>query len=244
MPSTAGSGDQSPDLIAFTGVYLMIGLRFMPLRRLGFAVQAMLDSVRRSNGEGDVSAFQGLMTALAATIGTGNVAGVASAIGVGGPGAVFWMWLVALFGTATKFGESLLAVHFRETDPLGEHVGGPMYAIRNGLGPHWAWLGTLFAIFGTLAGFGIGNGVQAHELANALDDYGIPNLLTGVVMAAITFAVIIGGIERIGRIAGLVVPFMAVIYILGALWILVTHLGAIPAALGLIVRDASPPAPP
>ena len=106
-------------LIAFTGVYLMIGLRFMPLRRLGFAVQAMLDSVRRSNGEGDVSAFQGLMTALAATIGTGNVAGVASAIGVGGPGAVFWMWLVALFGTATKFGESLLAVHFRETDALG-----------------------------------------------------------------------------------------------------------------------------
>jgi amino acid carrier protein len=216
----------------------MIGLRFMPLRRLGFAVQAMLDSVRRSNGEGDVSAFQGLMTAMAATIGTGNVAGVASAIGVGGPGAVFWMWLVALFGTATKFGESLLAVHFRETDPLGEHVGGPMYAIRNGLGPHWAWLGTLFAIFGTLAGFGIGNGVQAHELANALDDYGIPNLLTGVVMAAITFAVIIGGIERIGRIAGLVVPFMAVIYIVGALIILITHLGAIPAALGLIVRDA------
>jgi alanine or glycine:cation symporter, AGCS family len=225
-------------LIAFTGVYLMIGLRFMPLRRLGFAVKAMLDSIRRSNGEGDVSAFQGLMTALAATIGTGNVAGVASAIGVGGPGAVFWMWLVALFGTATKFGESLLAVHFRETDALGEHVGGPMYAIRNGLGPHWAWLGTLFAIFGTLAGFGIGNGVQAHELANALDDYGIPNLLTGVVMAAITFAVIIGGIERIGRIAGLVVPFMAVIYIIGALWILIAHLGAIPAALGLIVRDA------
>ena len=225
-------------LIGFTGLYLMVGLRFMPLRRIGFAVRAMVDSIRHTEGEGDVSAFQGLMTALAATIGTGNVAGVATAIGVGGPGAVFWMWLVALLGTATKYGESLLAVHFRETDALGEHVGGPMYAIRHGLGRHWGWLATAFAVFGTLAGFGIGNGVQAHELANALDDYGIPALATGVVMAVITFAVIIGGIERIGRVAAVVVPFMAVLYVLGALVILLGHLAEIPAALGLILRDA------
>jgi len=231
-------GPVTLSLIGFTGLYLMIGLRFMPLRRLGFAVRSMLDSIRQPRGEGDVSAFQGLMTALAATIGTGNVAGVATAIGVGGPGAVFWMWLVALLGTATKYGESLLAVHFRETDPDGEHVGGPMYAIRNGLGRNWTWLATLFALFGTFAGFGIGNGVQAHELANALDDYGIPALVTGVVMAAITFAVIIGGIERIGRVAGLIVPFMAVIYVVGALVILIGHLGEIPAAFALIVRDA------
>ncbi|TCD57331.1 alanine/glycine:cation symporter family protein [Synechococcus sp. BS55D] len=225
-------------LIGFTGLYLMVGLRFMPLRRIGFAVRAMVDSIRNTEGEGDVSAFQGLMTALAATIGTGNVAGVATAIGVGGPGAVFWMWLVALLGTATKYGESLLAVHFRETDALGEHVGGPMYAIRHGLGRHWGWLATAFAVFGTLAGFGIGNGVQAHELANALDDYGIPALATGVVMAVITFAVIIGGIERIGRVAAVVVPFMAVLYVLGSLVILLGHLAEIPAALGLILRDA------
>ncbi|MGA0022923.1 MAG: alanine:cation symporter family protein, partial [Vulcanococcus sp.] len=197
-------------LIGLTGLYLLVGLRFMPLRRIGFAVRQTLFSIRHSGGEGDVSAFQSLMTALAATIGTGNVAGVAGAIGVGGPGAVFWMWLIALVGMATKYAESLLAVHHREVDELGEHVGGPMYVIRNGLGPAWNWLAVLFAVFGTLAGFGIGNGVQAHELAKALNiSLGIPPLATGIVFAAITFAVIIGGIERIGRVASAVVPFMA-----------------------------------
>ena len=179
------------------------------------------------------------MTALAATIGTGNVAGVAGAIGVGGPGAVFWMWLIALVGMATKYAESLLAVHHREVDELGEHVGGPMYVIRNGLGKGWNWLAVLFAVFGTLAGFGIGNGVQAHELAKALNiSMGIPPLATGIVFAAITFAVIIGGIERIGRVASAVVPFMAVIYVGGAATILFAHISEIPAALALICRDA------
>ncbi|MFZ9947595.1 MAG: alanine:cation symporter family protein, partial [Vulcanococcus sp.] len=156
-------------LIGLTGLYLMVGLRFIPLRRIAFAVKQTISSVRHPGGEGDVSAFQSLMTALAATIGTGNVAGVAGAIGVGGPGSVFWMWLIALVGMATKYAESLLAVHHREVDELGEHVGGPMYVIRNGLGPAWNWLAVLFAVFGTLAGFGIGNGVQAHELATALN---------------------------------------------------------------------------
>lgn len=226
-------------LIGLTGLYLLVGLRFMPLRRIGFAVRQTLLSIRHSGGEGDVSAFQSLMTALAATIGTGNVAGVAGAIGVGGPGAVFWMWLIALVGMATKYAESLLAVHHREVDELGEHVGGPMYVIRNGLGPAWNWMAVLFAVFGTLAGFGIGNGVQAHELAKALNiSLGVPPLATGIVFAAITFAVIIGGIERIGRVASAVVPFMAVIYVGGAATILLSHLAEIPAALSLIVQDA------
>ena len=196
-------------------------------------------SIRSSRGEGDVSAFEGLTTALAATIGTGNVAGVAGAIATGGPGAVFWMWLIAFVGLATKYAESLLAVHYREVDDLGEHVGGPMYFIRNGLGPGWGWLATLFALFGTLAGFGIGNGVQAHEMALALrTSLGVPELATGIVMAVITFLVLIGGIERIGKVTEVVVPFMAIVYVGGSLVILLAHLGEIPAALGVILQDA------
>ena len=226
-------------LIGLTGFYLMVGLGFMPLRRIGFGFRQALGSIRSSKGEGDVTAFEGLTTALAATIGTGNVAGVAGAIATGGPGAVFWMWLIAFVGMATKYAESVLAVHYREVDDLGEHVGGPMYFIRNGLGPGWGWLATLFALFGTLAGFGIGNGVQAHEMALALKtSLGVPELLTGVVMAVITFLVLIGGIERIGKVTEVVVPFMAIVYVVGALVILLVHLGEIPAALGVIFNDA------
>ena len=211
----------------------------MPLRRIGYAVRQTVASIRDGSGDGDVSAFASLMTALAATVGTGNVAGVAGAIGVGGPGAVFWMWLIALVGMATKYAESMLAVHHREVDELGEHVGGPMYVIRNGLGKGWGWLAVLFAVFGTLAGFGIGNGVQANAMAQVLNtSLGIPPLATGIVFAAITFAVIIGGIERIGRVASTVVPFMAIVYVGGALTILLAHLSEIPAALVLIVKDA------
>ena len=126
----------------------MLGLKFQPLLRIGFGFREAITSIRSSGGEGNVSAFKSLTTALAATIGTGNVAGVAGAIAVGGPGAVFWMWLIALVGMATKYAESLLAVHYREVDELGEHVGGPMYFIRNGLGKNWAWMGWLFAFFG------------------------------------------------------------------------------------------------
>lgn len=226
-------------LIGLTGLYLMVGLRFMPLRRLGFGFREAFLSIRSSKGEGDVTAFESLSTALAATIGTGNVAGVASAIAVGGPGAVFWMWLIAFVGLATKYAESLLAVHYREVDDLGEHVGGPMYFIRNGLGPRWAWMGTLFAIFGTLAGFGIGNGVQANQLALALrTSLGVPELATGLVMGAIAFAVLIGGIERIGKVSEVVVPVMAAIYVGGALIILAIHLPEIPAAFGVIFGNA------
>ena len=226
-------------LLGLTGLYLMVGLRFMPLRRIGFGFRRAIASIRNSQGEGDVSSFASLTTALAATIGTGNVAGVAGAISVGGPGAVFWMWLIALVGMATKYAESLLAVHYREVDELGEHVGGPMYYIRNGLGPRWGWMASLFAVFGTLAGFGIGNGVQAHEMALALKiSLGVPELLTGLVMAAIVFAVLIGGIERIGKVTEVVVPMMAVVYVGGALVILAIHLAEIPAAFGVIFSDA------
>ena len=226
-------------LLGLTGLYLMVGLRFMPLRQLGYGFRQAIDSIRNSQGEGDVSAFASLSTALAATIGTGNVAGVAGAISLGGPGAIFWMWLIALVGMATKYAESLLAVHHREVDDLGEHVGGPMYFIRNGLGPRWAWMASLFAVFGTLAGFGIGNGVQAHEMALALNkSMGVPELATGLVMAVIAFAVLIGGIERISKVTEVVVPLMAAVYVGGALVILLAHIGDIPAAFGLIFNDA------
>ena len=230
-------------LIAGTGLYLMVGLQGMPLRRLGFALKAMVASIGSGktsdqSEDGEVNAFQGLMTALAATIGTGNVAGVAAAIGAGGPGAVFWMWIAALLGVATKYAECMLAVQYREIDALNTVVGGPMYAIRNGLGRRWGWLGVVFALFGTLAGFGIGNGVQAHELASVLSSYGVPPLATGIGMALITFLVIVGGIRRIGRVAGVVVPVMAGFYVISALVILLLHISEIPAALQLIVQDA------
>lgn len=226
-------------LIGLTGLYLMLGLKFQPLLRIGFGFREAIASIRSSSGDGDVSAFKSLTTALAATIGTGNVAGVAGAIAVGGPGAVFWMWLIALVGMATKYAESLLAVHYREVDELGEHVGGPMYFIRNGLGQNWAWMGWLFAFFGALAGFGIGNGVQANAMAEALQvSFGIPPLLTGIVVASITLAVLIGGIERIGQVTQIVVPVMAAVYVIGALVILVANLDQIPGAFGLIFSNA------
>ena len=217
----------------------MLGLKFQPLLRIGFGFREAITSIRSSGGEGNVSAFKSLTTALAATIGTGNVAGVAGAIAVGGPGAVFWMWLIALVGMATKYAESLLAVHYREVDELGEHVGGPMYFIRNGLGKNWAWMGWLFAFFGALAGFGIGNGVQANAMAEALQaSFGVPPLLTGIVVASITLAVLIGGIERIGQVTQIVVPVMAAVYVIGALIILVANLDQIPGALTLIFSNA------
>ena len=217
----------------------MVGLKFQPLLRIGFGFREAIASIRNSGGDGDVSAFKSLTTALAATIGTGNVAGVAGAIAVGGPGAVFWMWLIALVGMATKYAESLLAVYYREVDELGEHVGGPMYFIRNGLGKNWAWMGWLFAFFGALAGFGIGNGVQANAMAEALNQsLGVPPLLTGIVVASITLAVLIGGIERIGRVTQIVVPVMAGIYVIGALVILVANFDQIPGAFSLIFSNA------
>jgi AGCS family alanine or glycine:cation symporter len=228
-------------LILGTGLFLMIGLRFMPLRNLVYGFR-MLWRGRRSEEEGDITPFNALMTSLSATIGTGNIAGVGTAIAIGGPGAVFWMWCTALVGMATKYAEAVLAVKYREVDEEGNHVGGPMYYIKNGLGEKWKWLGALFALFGALAGFGIGNMVQANSVADAMEaNLGIPFWLSGVVMAVLVFLVLIGGIQRIAQVAGKLVPIMAIAYVVGGLIVILFNLSQVPAALGLIVHHAFTP---
>ena len=224
-------------LIAITGIALMVGLRFMPLQRLGYGIAMMLRPSDAEN-EGEISPFQALMTSLSATIGTGNIAGVAGAIAVGGPGAVFWMWVIAVFGIATKYAEAVLAVEFRQTDDEGNHVGGPMYYIRNGLGSGWNWMAGLFALFGMLAGFGIGNGVQAFEVSSALSMVGVPKLVTGIVLAALVFAVVIGGIRRIAKAASAIVPLMSVLYVGACLVVLLINAAAVPEAFATIFSNA------
>ncbi len=230
-----------PVMLAFLlgiGVFLTVGLRAFPWR---FTVKALiiLWRSRAAKQNGDITPFQALMTALSATIGTGNIAGVATAIVMGGPGAVFWMWLTALFGMATKYAEAVLAVKYREVDELGNHVGGPMYYIRNGLGAGWQWLALMFALFGTLASFGIGNMVQANSVADAIETmFKIPDWMSGIVMMALTAFVIIGGIKRIAEVAAKLVPIMALTYIVGALIVIVTHYQQVPGALLLIIESA------
>ncbi|MBB4286506.1 sodium:alanine symporter family protein [Roseospira goensis] len=227
-------------LLLGTGLYLTLGLRLLPVRKLGYGFRLMLGGRKVVEGhEGEITPFQALTTALSATIGTGNIAGVATAIYLGGPGAVFWMWLTALVGMATKYAEAVLAVRYRETDETGRYVGGPMYYIRNGLGGRWAWLGWVFAFFATIAAFGIGNTVQANSVAKALEgSFGVPTLATGLVLAVLTFLVIVGGVRRIGSVAEHLVPLMAILYVAGALIILGANYSAVPAALGMIFTDA------
>lgn len=234
-----------PIMIVFllgVGIYLTLGLKAMPWRRLIYGFKMLWagrKTEKEADSQGEITPFQSLMTALSSTVGTGNIAGVATAITLGGPGAIFWMWITALFGMATKYSESMLAVHFREVDELGNHVGGPMYYIKNGLGKNWQWLAMAFAFFGMLAGFGIGNGVQANTVADAFqENMGVPTWLTGVVIAALAAAVIFGGIKRIGSVAEKIVPLMAVVYIAGAGVILIVNIDQIPAALGVIFHDA------
>ena len=194
---------------------------------------------RAAQEEGEISPFQALMTSLSATIGTGNIVGVAGAISIGGPGAIFWMWLIAIFGIATKYAEAVLAVHFRQTDLKGNHVGGPMYYIKNGLGPAWAWMGGLFALFGMLASFGIGDGVQAYTLSKALEKTAdLPRTITGIVLGVLVFIVLIGGIRRIAKAASAIVPLMAILYVVACLIILAINFDRIPEALSLIFTCA------
>ncbi|MCK5003021.1 MAG: sodium:alanine symporter family protein [Gammaproteobacteria bacterium] len=228
-------------LILGTGLYLMGGLRFMPLRYIAYGFR-MLWQGRKETGEGDIAPFKALMTSLAATIGTGNIAGVATAIFLGGPGALFWMWCTALVGMATKYAEAVLAVHYRETDEKGNYIGGPMFYIKNGLKKHWAWLGTAFAVFGALAGFGIGNTIQANSVADVLNSkLGVSHLLTGLVMAVFVGLVLIGGIKRIADVAGKLVPFMAIAYVAASLVVLITNASEVPAAFSLIFTHAFTP---
>lgn len=227
-------------LILGTGLFLQLRLGGMPIRRIGSG----LGLVWRGRDvdpdmPGEVSPFAALMTCLAATIGVGNIAGVATAIALGGPGAVFWMWMTALVGMATKYAEVVLAVHYRERDAAGRWVGGPMYAIRNGLGRRWAWLGTAFAVFGGLAGFGIGNMVQANSIAAAMQtSFDIDPAVTGVVLLVLTAAVVLGGIKRIASVSNWLVPFMAIGYVIAGLIVLAVHWERIPGALALIFETA------
>jgi AGCS family alanine or glycine:cation symporter len=179
------------------------------------------------------------MTAMAATVGTGNIAGVATAVFLGGPGALFWMWMTALVGMATKYAEAVLAVKYREVDEEGNHVGGPMYYIKNGMGKNWAWLGTTFAIFGAIAGFGIGNGVQSNSIAQVIEtNFSVSPLITGLIVMVLVGAVLMGGIKRIGSVAGALVPFMAVAYIIAGLIVLATNADQIGPAMSLILESA------
>ena len=226
-------------LIVGVGAYLTVGLGFMPIRKLGYGFRMLLKGRVDTAEVGEISPFNALMTALSATIGTGNIAGVATAVTVGGPGAIFWMWMTALVGMATKYAEAVCAVKYREVDANGDHVGGPMYFIKNGLGPKWAWMGFLFALFGAVAAFGIGNMVQSNSIALALkESYSIPTAASGVVMAVLVAAVIIGGIKRIARVAGKLVPFMAVFYVAAGLIIILMNLDKVPGALAIIFSEA------
>ncbi|WP_425460054.1 alanine/glycine:cation symporter family protein [Exilibacterium tricleocarpae] len=234
-------GEPLMGLLLGTGLFLMVRLRAMPLKKIGYGFKQLF-SGRKSQGEGDITPFNALMTSLSATIGTGNIAGVATAIGIGGPGALFWMWCTALVGMATKYAEAVLAVKYREVDEEGRRVGGPMYYIKNGLGEKWKWLGTLFAIFGTLAGFGLANTVQSNSVANALrESFAVPVMLTGVVLAVLVALVLLGGIKRIGNVAGKLVPFMALSYLACGLVVLAFHFTEIPSAVVTIVESAFTP---
>ncbi len=229
-------------LLGGTGIYLTVRLGFLQFRKLGYGFRQLWRGRAPSDAEGDISAFNALMTAMAATIGTGNIAGVATAIAAGGPGALFWMWCIALIGMATKYAEAVLAVRFRERDEAGNFVGGPMYYIRNGMGARWAWLGGVFAFFGAVAGFGIGNTVQANSVADALEQtFLMPSWLTGLVLAGLVAVVLIGGVRRIAEVAGRLVPFMAVTYLLCGISILLVHAGELPSAISLIVEAAFTP---
>lgn len=225
-------------LVLGVGLTLSIALLFMPLRKIGYGFR-MMWTAREPQGDGDITGFNALMTSLSATIGTGNIAGVATAIAIGGPGALFWMWITALVGMATKYSEAVCAVHYRETDTSGRHIGGPMYYIKNGLGENWKWLGFLFALFGAVAALGIGNMVQSNSIADALDGrFDLHPLITATVLVVLVGLVIIGGIKRIANWAGKLVPFMVVAYVGFGLIILLINAVEIPAAIATIVESA------
>jgi AGCS family alanine or glycine:cation symporter len=223
-------------LLVGTGALLTFRLRCLQVRMLPHALYETF--VRpKSNEQGDISHFQALMVALAATIGTGNIIGVATAISIGGPGALFWMWITAAVGMATKYAEGVLAVKYRIVDENGEMAGGPMYYLERGLGQKW--LGVMFALFGSIAAFGIGNTVQANAVAgNLKETFNIDPLATGLALALITGVVILGGIRNIGRISAIIVPFMAIVYVAGCLVILFRYANEVPGALLLVCHDA------
>ena len=237
------------------GLYLAVRTKFLQLRKFGYSMKSTIGKImsRKKAAEGSITPFQAVCTALAATVGTGNIAGVAGAIAIGGPGAVFWMWISALLGMGTKFAEVTLAVHFRERNAKGDYVGGPMYYIKNGLGSKWMWLAYLYAFFGVCAVFGTGNATQVNTITaavnTALTNYGIlsagnlavSNLIIGIVICIAVALILIGGLKRIGSITEKLVPFMAVLYILLGLGLIIMNIGKVPAVFASIFYGAFNP---
>lgn len=224
-------------LLVGTGIYLTVRIGFLQMRLLPYSLKLAFTKQQDKQSEGDISHFQALMTALAATVGTGNIAGVATAVFTGGPGAVFWMWITAFFGMATKYAEAVLAVKYRVEDENGEMSGGPMYYLERGLGQKW--LGVLFALFGAVAAFGIGNLVQSNSVASVVQStFSVPAWVTGIVLTLFTALAILGGIKSIGKVTALFVPVMALFYLVAGLAVMILNFDLVPAAIALIFTDA------
>ncbi|MFJ7973343.1 alanine/glycine:cation symporter family protein [Psychrobacillus sp. NPDC096389] len=224
-------------LIVGTGIYLTVRVGVLQIRLLPAALKLVFSKKHDKTAEGDISQFQALTTALAATVGTGNIVGVATAVVLGGPGAVFWMWVSAFFGMATKYSEAILAVRFRVKDAKGQMAGGPMYYLEHGL--KQKWLAVLFAIFGALAAFGIGNGTQSNSVAGVVKStFGLDTWITGAALMIFTALVILGGIKSIGNVTAIFVPIMAVFYLIAGLLVMVMNITAIPEAFATIFRMA------
>lgn len=224
-------------LLVGTGVLITILCRVIQVRKFFYAWQLISGKFDNPDDKGEITHFQALSAALSATLGTGNIAGVGTAIALGGPGAVFWMWITAIFGMSLKYGECLLSLKYRVIHPDGVVGAGPMYYLEKGL--KQKWLGVLFAFFAAIASFGIGNMVQANSVAEPVETYfGIPKIVTGLVIGGLVFLVIVGGIKRIGQVASKMVPFMTVFYVLGCLVIIILNIKAIPHAFSLIFHDA------
>lgn len=246
-----------PAMICIIGVGLVLSCRtkFIQFRKFGYAIKNSIGRIfiKEEAKEGSITAWQAVCTALAATVGTGNIAGVAGAIAIGGPGAVFWMWISALLGMCTKFAEVTLAVHYREKNAAGEYVGGPMYYIKNGLGPKWKWMATLYALLGSLTVLGTGNATQVNTITTSIDSAlityniigadqtGTVNLVIGIVIAVLVGIILIGGVQRIGSVTEKLVPFMAVVYIVLGLGVVVLNIGSVPAVFQSIFAGAFNP---
>ena len=240
-------------LIVGTGVLMSCGIGFKQFTKIGYWMKNTIGKAlkKQETKDGAVTPFQAMCTALAASVGTGNIAGVGGAIAIGGPGAVFWMWLSALVGMATKYSEVTLALHYREKNAKGDWVGGPMYYIKNGLGKSWKWLGSVFCVFAALAAFGIGNMTQVNTIASTVTDamvlfapalnVGTAKLMIGVVLAILAAIILIGGIKRIGQVCEKLVPVMAIIYILAGIGVVVMNLDQVPVVFGAIIKGAFNP---
>lgn len=248
----------APAMICILGVGLLLTFRtgFLQIRKFPYAIKTTIGRIfrKREASDGSMTPFQAVCTALAATVGTGNIAGIAGAIAIGGPGAVFWMWVSAFLGMCTKFAEVTLAVHFRERNAHGDLVGGPMYYIKNGLSKHWHWLAYAFAAFGVLTVFGTGNATQVNTITTAINSallnyniinessISIINLVQGILIAALVGLILLGGVKRIGHVTERLVPFMALFYIILALGVVFLNIEQVPAVFASIITGAFNPA--